>query len=187
MNKEKQIQFIVFSDIMYGVVMGIGFNFLIHTIDSLSLSSLILIIWVYFLICDDWFGAHYMASHYSYNVWIFFIDILIMLNFIFLIYFASKTSIYMFIPMIIYPFLSFFWNNAYIAICKNFPEEQTVLKIWRIGSIVLLIIYAILLSILYALKIQILNLKLAIVTFFPWLIWRVILAWISRHKVGKIV
>ncbi|MGB7062712.1 MAG: hypothetical protein WBF13_10245 [Candidatus Zixiibacteriota bacterium] len=187
MNEHRQIQFIVFSDIMYGVVIGVGVNFLIHIIDSLSLNSIILLLWAYFLICDDWFGAHYMASHYSYSVLIFLIDIMLMLDFVFLIYFASKASIHIFLPIVIYPLLSFFWDSAYISICKGFSEEQKVLRIWRAGSVVLFAVYGILMGVLYVLKVDNLSLKQAAFTVWLWLAWRVVLTIVTHYKVRKII
>jgi hypothetical protein len=186
-GRKDQIQFIVFSDIVYGAVIGALFSFLVGMLQNGKGVPVALLIWVYLVVCDDWYGAHYLALQYPANERVFLIEITGMLLYVILGYLASRGSLYMLLGVAAYGLAGFVWDREYLAICTPVSEERIVLRIWAKGAIALCSIYLSFFATLVGVHASGHSAVTAALSVGIWVGWRMLLAQVVQRRVRKVM
>lgn len=183
----ESIKFVILSDIVYGVVIAVGFALLLDALRTHNATAVILLIWTYLLICDDWYGGHYLTAKYPYTQAIFFTDTLILLNFVMVAYLLSAGSVFSLLLLATYGCLAFAWNVCYLSICEEDSEQGNVLEIWKSGAVVLTSICASFFLIVWLLGFRMHSLVTALMSVALWVNWRISLLVWSWRKIGKVI
>lgn len=178
--------FITFIDVAYGVILGIALYYFLGAFKASSLSAGLLVILAYLLICDNWWGSHYVAVNHPFTETIFFLDIFDVLNFALLCQFASADSIYVLISLTAYALLGIVWNTSISRIANRDSSEKQVIALWTKSSLALAIIY-LLFFFLARRCYNTLPLWLDEVIFGVWAVWRFLLAIFAKLITGRIV
>jgi hypothetical protein len=142
---------------------------------------------VYLLMCDNWWGAHYMTVRYELTESTFLVEIVESLNFVMMAMLASQSSPYMHLTLVMYGLSGVLWNSTFLGIVASESEERAMLKLWNKYAGVLAAGYLVLFVIYRAMGVGVLAKRDVAVTVVVWLLWRVILMRLSWTKTRKLL
>lgn len=137
------VPFIDFSDIAGAVTIGVALVFLVDALRDPNLPTIAFLALTYVLICDNWWGAHYMATNYSLRETTFFVEMIEVANFVLMARLASQGSMTVILTLVAYGALGAVWDfSLRSVIAKGSPERQ-VLELWTHAALVLALLFEI--------------------------------------------
>lgn len=141
--------YLTVTDIIYGALVGATIPFWFDAFDQNNISSILLVSFVYILIADDWYGAHYVASKHPYTYGLSLLEILGVPMFFLMMFYGLKSTIYISLTISLYGFRGFLWDNWYLKIIKIDTVERKVIGIWMYYALSLVIGFILIFIILF--------------------------------------
>lgn len=167
---------ITFSDLIYGVLLGYGFSPLSEALRKGALGAVILLAFVFILLCDNWYGSHYVSIRYHPPHAAFTIHIMDMFSFFLMMYFASTQSVFLVLLIVVHALLGVVWNQAYLKVIPSKGFEMLSLRLWTKTALVLGAVFLSLFIVFYVfLNAKTLNLWMISACVSSWAVWRVYL------------
>ena len=171
---------ILFVDIIYGALLGYSFEIITRQIDTRSTVSLLLVLLIDFMMCDDWYGVHYGEVGLPYYPpSLFFFHFFEMLYFLLLLYGAYNSNYIVPLLLPFYFLKGAIWDKIIVRELerlniRGFLRED--IKFWLRTASIMSIIYAIIFLFYLILCVDLtIDAIWFIILSLPWLIWRIIL------------
>jgi len=180
-KRNRRLQaFLVFPDIAYGVALGLALAGFQPALKAGSIPALILLVLTYFLICDNWWGSHFMAIRNPPTPALFVIEVLEVLNMVLMAHYAAERSPVFVILFATYGLFGLVWDLVHLGQVGTRGEHGRIVTTWSVWAAVLAVTYAAYYSVIRSSTT--ISLATSALVAGIWIVLRVALALISLRQ-----
>lgn len=130
---------LTFSDLIYGVLIGYSLQLLGEalTIWDKDRGPTLLLALSLWLICDNWYGSHFIAVKYQPPETHFWLRIIEVVVFFALLYTARYSLVYFHVALASYAIAGYEWDRKYLMVVNRRSKKAKSLIVWRDSAAIL--------------------------------------------------